>query len=115
MMDTILTVTGVTSILVILISLLFQYFPGLRVKWGGVNSEVKMLSILAAYILIGAFVAFGGCIAFIKNLIPSLMCSDVPTFFQYVTAVIIAVGGGQGVFKLLPEMQDVSYARAIRQ
>jgi hypothetical protein len=34
---------------------------------------------------------------------------------EFTIPVIIAVGGGQGVFKLLPEMQDVSYARAVRQ
>jgi hypothetical protein len=113
-MEPILTVAGVTTVIVFLVTLLFQYAPGLRTKWGGVKSEVKMLSVLGAYIVVGAIVAFGGCIPKLTEFIPSLLCSDAPTFMNYVFAVFVAVGAGQGVFGLLPELKDVTYAREIR-
>ena len=73
-----------------------------------------MLSVLGAYIVIGAVVAFGGCIEALKELIPALLCSDATTFTQYVFAVLLAVGGGQGVFGLLPELKDVTLSRELR-
>ena len=109
-----LSVAGVTSIIVLLVTLLFQYFPGLRTFWGGIKSEAKMLIVLAIYIVVGAFVAFGGCIPGLTEYIPGLICSDAPTFFQYVFAVLLAVGGGQGVFSLLPELRDVPMAKELR-
>lgn len=113
-MENILSVAGVTSILVLFITVLLQYFPKLRTAWGGVKSEVKMLSVLGSYIVIGAIVGFGGCLPALKEVIPALQCSDTATFLQYVFAVMLAVGGGQGVFGLLPELKDVTYAREIR-
>jgi hypothetical protein len=113
-METILSVAGVTSILVLIITVLLQYFPKLRTAWGGVKSEVKMLSVLAAYFVIGAVVGFGGCLPQLKELFPALLCADTATFVQYVFAVIFAVGAGQGVFGLLPELKDVTLSRELR-
>lgn len=110
----ILTVAGVTAILVTILTLVFQYFPGLRVKWAGIATEWKRLIILGLYFVFGAFVAFGGCLAALAALIPQLLCVDSATFLQYVIAVIIAVGSGQGIFELLPELQDVQAAKAER-
>jgi hypothetical protein len=115
MTNELLSVAGVTTLIVFLVTLLFQYLPGLRVKWGGVKSEVKMLVVLGAYVVVGAVVAFGGCVAFLANLIPSLLCADAPSFLQYVFAVFVAVGGGQGVFSLLPELKDVTVSKELRQ
>jgi hypothetical protein len=110
-----LSVAGITTILVLLITVLFQYFPGLRIWWAGVKSEVKMLSVLALYMVAGALVAFGGCLPELAKVIPQLVCADATTFLNYVFAVFIAVGSGQGIFALLPEMRDVSAAKAARQ
>jgi hypothetical protein len=114
MAEQLLTVGGVTTIVVLLTTVLFQYFPGLRTLWGGVKSEVKMLLVLALYIVVGAFVAFGGCIPGLTEYIPGLICADAPTFFQYVFAVLLAIGGGQGAFSLMPEKKDVTLARELR-
>jgi hypothetical protein len=114
MASELLSVAGITTILVLLITVVFQYFPGLRVFWGGVKSEVKMLSVLALYIVAGAIVAFGGCIPALAGIFPGLICADAPTFLNYVFAVFIAVGSGQGVFSLLPEMRDVTFAKNLR-
>jgi len=113
-MENILNVAGITAILVFIITLLFQYFPGLRVKWAGLRSDVKSLVVLGIYLIIGATVAFGGCVAFLAQIIPQLMCADALTFIQYVFAVLVAVGAGQGIFALLPELQDVTAARSER-
>jgi len=113
-MENFLTVAGVTSILVFVITLVLQYFPKLRVKWAELASNVKMLLILGAYIVIGAVVAFGGCVALLAGLIPQLQCVDAPTFVQYAFAVMVAIGAGQGVFSLLPELKDVEGAKIER-
>lgn len=113
-MENILTVAGVTAVIMFILTLLFQYFPGLRVRWAGLKSEVKMLSVLGAYIVIGATVAFGGCVAFLASLIPQLQCTDTITFMQYLFAVLVAVGAGQGAFTLLPILQDVQAAKSER-
>ena len=113
-MEEMLSVGGITTVIVLLLTALFQYAPKLRVVWGGVKSEYKMLIVLASYIVVGAIVAFGGCIEALKELIPALACVDVPTFAQYAVAVFFAVGSGQGIFGLMPELKDVTYAREIR-
>ena len=113
-MNEILSVAGITSILAVIVTLIFQYAPGLRILWGGLASNLKMLVVLALYVIVGAVVAFGGCVAIFAQFVPSLLCSDGVTFVQFVVAVLIAVGSGQGVFGLLPELNDVSIAKAAR-
>jgi hypothetical protein len=114
-MESLLSVGGITTLLVLVLTLLFQYVPGLRVIWGGVKSEVKMLVVLAVYFVIGAFVAFGGCLEFLANLIPQLQCVDAPTFLSYLWSVAVAIGAGQGIFSLMPELRDVSEAKFERE
>ena len=60
-MESILSVAGATSIIVVIVTLFLQFFPKLRTVWGGVKHEVKLLSILGLYFVVGAFVGFGGC------------------------------------------------------
>lgn len=114
-MSELLSVAGVTTVIMFLLTLLFQYLPGLRVKWAGVKSEYKMLSVLGAYVVIGAVIAFGGCLAFLANLFPALLCSSAASFLEYIFAVMVAVGAGQGVFSLMPELKDVTAARIERK
>jgi hypothetical protein len=109
-----LTVAGITTIVVIIFTLLFQYFPGLRVWWGGQKTEVKKLIILALYIVVGAIVAFGGCLQSLRELLAALSCYSPAQFLEYVIGTLIAVGAGQGVFALMPELNDVREARAMR-
>jgi len=113
-MNEILSVAGITAILVVIITLFFQYFPGLRTTWGGLAANLKRFIVLGLYAAIGALVAFGGCVAVFAQFLPSLMCSDPATFIKYLVAVLIAVGSGQGVFGLLPELNDVTIAKAAR-
>lgn len=109
-----LSVAGITTIVALLFTLVFQYAPVLRVKWGGLKKEIKQLVVLGIYIVVGAIVAFGGCVAAIKAVIPALLCVEPLSFLQYVFAVVIAVGAGQGVFSLLPEKADVTDAKEER-
>lgn len=113
-MTTILTVAGVTAILVTVLTLLFQYLPGLRVKWAALSTEIKKVIVLVLYLLVGAFIAFGGCWSVIAALLPQLLCSTALGFGQYAIAVLIAVGAGQGIFDLLPELKEVSAIKAER-
>jgi hypothetical protein len=114
MVPELLTVGGVTTLLVLILTILFQYAPGLRTQWAGVKREVKMVSVLGAYFVIGAIVAFGGCIALLAALIPQLQCVAPLTFFQYAFACAMAVGAGQGIFGLMPELGDVQATKDAR-
>jgi hypothetical protein len=110
-MESLLSVGGITTLLVLILTVLFQYVPGLRVIWGGVKSEVKMLVVLGIYFIIGAFVAFGGCLEFLASIFPKLLCVDAPTFLSYLWSVAVAIGAGQGIFSLMPELGDVTEAK----
>lgn len=99
-MNDILTVAGITAIISAIFTLVFQYFPGLKVRWAELNGELKRGIVLGVYVLVGAFVAFGGCFAVLANLIPQLLCVDAMTFGQYAIAVLFAIGAGQGFFNL---------------
>ena len=108
------SVAGITTIVALLFTLIFQYVPKLRTFWGGVNSEAKKGIVLALYIIAGAIVAFGGCVPAIKGLFSGLNCVAAPAFVNYVFGVLVAVGAGQGVFGILPELNDVAEAKAER-
>src|SRR4030067_298258 len=97
-----LSVAGITSVISVILTLLFQYFPGLRVVWGGVESNVKKLIVLGAYVVVGAVVAFGGCAAGLVNLFPELGCVGARTFVDFLFGVLVALGAGQGGFGILP-------------
>ena len=114
-MNELLSVGGITTALVLLFTLVSQYVPGLRVKWAGVKSEVKKAIVLGLYILFGAVFAFGGCLPFLAKLIPQLLCVEPVGFVQYLFAVAVAVGAGQGVFSLLPELGDVQETKLMRE
>lgn len=110
-----LTVTGVTTLLVTIFTLLFQYFPGLRVAWAGLKSEWKRLIMLGIYLVVGAIVAWGGCLPAIKSAFPALLCLAEPApIMTYVLGVLVAIGAGQGIFTALPELRDVAEAKALR-
>lgn len=101
-MNEILTVASVTAIVSVLFTLAFQYFPKLKDVWASVGSEAKRIIVLALYLVVGALIAFGGCLDILAQLIPQLLCTDAMTFGQYAIAVVFAIGAGQGVFQLLP-------------
>lgn len=113
-MSSILTVAGITAILVTLFTVVFQYVPGLRTRWGGLATDVKRFIVLGLYLAAGGAVAFGGCVDALIELIPQLMCSTAIGFSEYAIATLIAVGAGQGIFDLLPEISDVIAAKAAR-
>jgi len=115
MLESLLSVAGVTTVIVFVLTLLFQYFPGLRDQWAAVASDKKKLIVLGAYLVIGAVVAFGGCFPQLAAVIPQLLCVPSATFVSYALAVAAAVGAGQGVFSLLPEMKDVKAVKAARE
>lgn len=113
-MESLLSVGGITTALVLLVTLVFQYAPGVRLLWAKVKTEYKMLGVLATYFVFGAVVAFGGCWEFLASIFPQLLCVDAPTFLTYLWNVAVAVGAGQGIFSLLPELKDVAAAKSAR-
>lgn len=113
-MSSILTVVGITTLLMTIFTLVFQYFPGLRAKWGALSADIKRFVVLGLYLAFGGLVAFGGCVDAIANLVSQLQCTTAMGFSEYVIATVIAVGAGQGIFELLPETADVVAAKLTR-
>ena len=105
------SVAGVTTVVALIFTLAFQYIPKLRVLWGGLASEAKKAIVLGIYVVTGAVVAFGGCIDAIKGMFPALQCVAAPEFANFFFGVLVAIGAGQGVFGILPELNDVAEAK----
>ena len=115
MTEGLLSVAGITTIVALLFTLLFQYVPGLRVKWAAQSSDTKRVIVLGVYLITGAIVAFGGCFpAFANALGLPLMCVALSSFVSFAFGVLVAIGAGQGVFSLLPELADVAAVKDAR-
>ncbi len=115
MSEGLFSVAGITTIVVLFFTLLFQYVPGLRVKWGALATETKKYIILGIYLVAGAIVAFGGCFpAFANALGLPLLCVTSSAFVNFAFGVLVAIGAGQGAFGLLPEAKDVTVAKDAR-
>lgn len=105
------SVAGITTVIVLLFTLLFQYAPVVRVKWAGLKREAKKAIVLGLYLITGAIVAFAGCIPALATTFPFLLCSTINAFVSYAVGVVIAIGLGQGVFSLMPELDEVKIAK----
>ena len=114
MNPSLLSVAGITTVISLVFTVLVQYVPVVNVKWGGLPKETKKFIVLAGYFVFGAAVAWGGCIEAVKNFIPQLLCVEPATFLDYAFGVLIAVGAGQGVFGLAPEVEAVTIAKEER-
>lgn len=111
MNPSLLSVAGITTVISLIFTVLVQYVPVINVKWGGLPKETKKYAVLAGYVVVGAVVAWGGCLDLLVKFIPQLLCVEPAAFLDYLGGVIIAVGLGQGVFGLAPETQAVKLAK----
>ncbi|MFA5808733.1 MAG: hypothetical protein WC935_00165 [Thermoleophilia bacterium] len=109
-----LSVAAVTTVISLIFTILVQYFPVINVKWGGLPKETKKYVVLGGYIVVGAVVAWGGCLDLLVKFIPQLLCVEPAAFLDYLGGVVIAVGLGQGVFGLAPEAEAVKFAKSLR-
>ena len=97
----------VAGIVGLVLTLLFAYFPVLRVKYAGLASEVKsgiMLGLLALTALVVTLLAQAGVIVTTEPV-------TWATFFQVLFAAIVT---NQPTYTLLPEAGDVKDAKALR-
>lgn len=93
----------------VMLSLLFTYVPGLRVKFASFSTEAKSLTMLVLIVVV-AVAALG------------LSCGNILTMFActqqgaWGVAVMIfwAAVGNQTTYKLMPQPQDVQSAVAVR-
>ena len=114
-MNEFLTVAKVTGFVVVAFTLFFQLVPGLRVKWATLSSDIKRRIVIGLYLVTGTVVGFGGCFpAFAEALGLPLLCVSSAVFVDFVFGMLLAVGAGQGAYELLPELKDVTAAKAVR-
>jgi len=114
MSEGVLSVAAITTLVALIFTLFFQYFPGLRLKWAALAGEAKKGIVLGIYLVVGAIVGFGGCFAPLNEVIKGLACVSPALFLEFVLGVLIAIGAGQGLFSILPELADVAAVKDAR-
>jgi hypothetical protein len=93
-----------------LLSILFSYIPGLRVKWALLSEEWQKLA-MAGLVVVVALVMFGfGCLNFVNT---GLECSQ-PGAVKLIWMIFVSLAANQTVFKLSPQPVDVKSARETR-
>jgi hypothetical protein len=98
----------IAGIVGLVLTLLFAYFPVLRVKYGGLQSEVKsaiMLGLLALTALAVTLLANAGVI----------QTTEPVTWALFAKVLFAALIANQPTYSILPEAADVKDAKALRE
>lgn len=99
-------ITGAAGILV---SLIFTYVPGLRVKYASLATEYKSLIMLGALALVSGFIVLSSCLdwwVFIE-------CSK-NGFLKLVEVFILSLVANQAAYVVAPQPGDVRAAKDAR-
>jgi len=97
----------IAGIVGVLLTLIFAYFPKLRVAYGGLQSEIKsliMLGLLAATAVVITLLAQGGVIT----------TSEPVTWMLFGKVLFAALIANQPVYTILPKLADVTAAKLNR-
>lgn len=117
MLDISFQPTVIVSTTNLVLTLAFQYVPGLRLWWAKKSSEVKRSVFLIGGVVLtlGWFVitlpALGLCTPEIGFTCTPTMASSL---ISALLALLIGVGGMDGFFNVLPEAGDVTAAKSSR-
>ncbi len=90
-----------------LLTLIFAYFPKLRVWYGGLVSEVK------SYIMIGLLFVTGFAVTGLAHF-GVLATAEPVTWMLFAKVMLAALVANQPVYTLLPEADDVKNAKLER-
>lgn len=116
-MDITFVPTAVIGASNLLLTLLLQYVPGLRVWWAVKTSEVKKSVFLFGGVAI-AVVWFVATLPALGLCTPEIGFVCTPTtasaLVSALVALLVGVGGMDGFFNVLPETKDVIVAKATR-
>lgn len=106
-----LTPDSIIMIVGFLLSLLFKYFPVLRVKYAALASEVKSGIMLGLIALTEVVIVVMGCNHMIA--VTSLVCVPLD-YTGLLMTFIITIAGNQGTYNIFPETDDVKSAKMSR-
>lgn len=95
----------------VVLSIIFTYMPGLRVTFGGLESETKQLIQLILIACIAAIMFGFTCSAFF--MVPGVECTK-QGLITLIIYIFLAAGGNQLAYKLSPQPGDVKNAKADR-
>lgn len=95
----------------IVLSLVFTYWPGLRVQFAGLTSAQKSLVNLISVTILSTVMFLGACVQLFE--IPGLACSTAG-IKQLAIYVIIAAGGNQLAYIASAQPADVLDAKIVR-
>lgn len=109
-----ISIAAITTFVSLVVTALFQYAPKVSIWWASKPTNTKKLIIAGVYLVSGAVVAWGGCVAILASAFPQLLCVSPATFVDFAFGVFLAVAAGQGVFGLAPETKAVTLAKKWR-
>ena len=102
-----------SAVVGILLSLVFSYIPGLDVWFAGLETKWKQ-SIMGVSLLVVAAAVFGmSCTTWAANWNIELTC-DQPGLQVLITNLIAALVANQSAYKITPQTERVSLAKAAR-
>jgi hypothetical protein len=103
----ILSPVVLASIVAIVVSLLFNYIPGLRVWFGGLKSQFKSLLMIGVLVVVSFAIWGSGCLGLLAvNL--SCNAQGVVELVKIFVATILA---NQATYLLSPVVEDVQTAK----
>lgn len=94
----------------LLFAAFFKYWPGLRVKFAGLDSTIKKAITIAVLVVVGGIMYGAACI----QIWTGLTC-DQAGFFELVKVIGTVAVGNQLGYLLLPDVKDARLAKAARQ
>ena len=97
----------------VLLSLIFNYVPGLNTKFAGLAKETQQLVMLGLMVLVSAAALGLACANLAVDFGIAVECTQAGVI-SLLQALFFAVVGNQGAYKILPQTKQVKKVRALR-
>jgi hypothetical protein len=104
-----LTAAGIGSAAGVLLSLLFSYIPGLRIRYAALHEDWKRLVMLGAIVAVSAGIAGLSC----SGLIPIISC-DKSGLLDFAFIFISSMVANQSTYPITPQATDVKMLKEAR-
>lgn len=97
----------IAAVVGLVLMLVFAYFPGLRVKYAGLASEVK------SYIMVG-LLTLSAAVIWVLTIYGFIVTTEPITLTTFIEIVLALLVSNQPTYSIAPEAKDVKAAIAER-
>jgi hypothetical protein len=101
-----MTATVLTGIASALLSILFEYVPGLRSWYGALKDNLQRLIMLGLLVVVAGVIFGWNCSGWFSGKIPAVSCDQVGVQ-ELVWLLVIAVASNQATHRILPKSNNV--------